>query len=128
MKRIFVAVLLIVLGFLLCAHAAVPEVILSSRVVDQSTRSLLAEVRESSGQMVDEVRLELPRNSAETAILSMGPKDWKLERDGRAIRLSGPAARAPFRIRVTLFDLGMLDRIKVKVRLQRKDVLDTQLT
>src|SRR5262249_51915795 len=86
------------LSVLLPARGGVPEITLSSRIVDESMRSVLVEVREYSGQELDELRIELPRNSAQTAILSMAPKDWKLERDGHSIRVSGPAVRVPLRL------------------------------
>ena len=128
MKRIFAIIVIFTFGLLIRAQGAVPDVTLSSRVVDESTRSVLMEVRESSSQMIDEVRMELPGNSADTAILSMAPKDWKLERDGRSVRLSGPAARVPLRVRLMLFDLRVLDRVRTKIRLLGRDMLDAQLT
>jgi Subtilase family len=127
MKPFLSIVALAWIGFCPSARGAGPQVTLSSRVTDDSMKSLLMDVREPAAQMIDEVRLELPRNSAETAVLSLAPKDWKLERDGHSIRLSGPAARVPLRLRVTLFDLGVLDRVRTRIRLQGKDMLDAQL-
>jgi len=128
MKRGFVLLALIAFGFPRRAHGAGWEVLVSSRVVEETTRSVMIEARDATGQMIDEARVELPHNSADTAILSMGPKDWKLERDGHSIRLTGPATRLPLRFRVTLFDLGVLDGCRVRLRLRNKDALDAQLT
>jgi hypothetical protein len=108
--------------------SAAPEVTLSSHVVDDNARSVLMEIRDASSQVIDEVRLELPRNSADAAVLSTSPKDWKLERDGHSIKLSGPAARPPLKFRVTLFDLGTLDRVRTRVRSQGKELLDARVT
>jgi hypothetical protein len=117
------------IGLVIAVPARGADILLkiSSRAVDQKTRSVLIEIGGISGQSIDELRMDLPRDSAETAALSLAPKDWKLDRDGRAVRLSGPAAHVPLRLRITLFDLGGLGRSKIRLRLQSKDVLDAEV-
>ena len=69
MKRFFAVVATVIVLFAIRARGADLAVTLSSRVVDQSMRSVLIEVGESAGQAIDEVRIDLPRDSADTAIL-----------------------------------------------------------
>jgi len=104
------------------------QVTLRSRMAeDKSSRTVMVEVQAISGQVVDEVRLELPRNSAENAALLLAPKGWKLERDGHSVRLSGPESSAPLRFSVLVFDVGSFERVNTRVRRQGRDLFSGQL-
>src|SRR5262249_33926751 len=90
------------------------------------TRSLLLDVQDVPDGMVDELRVELPGNLGNSAVLSLAPKNWTLENGGHAVRLSGPVTRTPGRLRITLFDLGIVNRIQVRLRLRNRDLVDAK--
>jgi len=114
----------------LCAGlAAQPKslpVSLSSRTLSDGSRSLLLLVQPPA-LPADEVRIDLPGNAAETAVLMAAPAGWQLQRDGRAIRLSGGAQTEAFRLRISVFNLAQFDRGRVRVRAQNRDLFNEQI-
>ena len=124
MNRFLAVVGLIVAAPGLYAQSAALEVAIGSHVAQENARIVLVEIRSTSNPTVDEIRLELPRKDADTAILQMGPKDWTLKRNGHAVMVSGPGADAPLRIKIILFDLLPLDQIRVQVGFHGRDLFN----
>src|SRR5215467_4395239 len=87
------------------------EVTLASRMAEDNTfRTVALEIRGISGQVVDEVRLDLPRDSASKAAPQQAPSGWKLERDGHWLRFTGPVLTTPLRLSFLVFDAGEMHR------------------
>lgn len=106
--------------------AAPPPITIAVRALADGSRSLLVHVQQLSGQ-ADEVRIDLPGNAAESAVLMTSPAGWMLARDGNSVRLSGAASSAPFRLRISLLDnREKLERTRIRVRLRGKDVFEQQ--
>lgn len=104
-----------------------PPITVAVRALADGSRSMLVRVLHLSGQ-ADEVRIELPGNTAESAVLMTNPSGWILARDGNSARLSGAAVSAPFRLRISLLDnREKLDRTRVRVRLRGRDVFEQQV-
>ncbi|HEX4997901.1 MAG TPA: S8 family serine peptidase [Terriglobia bacterium] len=123
MKRLLVIAGLLFFTPMLGAREKSAPVTIAVRALPDGSSSLLIHVVEMSGP-VDEARVELPGNTSRTAVLMSGPPGWTLERDGGAVRLSGAAASAPLRFRLTLFDLKEIKDVKVRMRREKKNVLD----
>jgi hypothetical protein len=118
------------LVFGLCAGvAAQPKIVpvsLASRLLGDGSRSLLVLVQPASSA-ADEVRIELPSSAAGTAVLMTAPAGWQLQKDGRSIRMSGAPQSTAFRLRISTFDLPQLERARVRVRAQNRDIFDNQV-
>jgi len=127
MKLLFFLCVCAASALLMQTSAAVSEVVIASRIVDESVRSLLVDVRATPDQAVDEVLLDLPRNAGDSAVLSTAPAGWRLEHEGHSIRLAGPAAHAPIRLRITVFDLAPVDRLRTRIRSLGRDLFDAQV-
>jgi hypothetical protein len=104
-----------------------PPVALASRVLPDTSRSLLVLVQPPS-TAVDELRVELPGGMARTAVLLSGPAGWTLARDGSAVRLAGVAIGESFRLRIVLFDVTDLPPVRVRLRSRGREVLNQRLS
>src|SRR5258708_2766969 len=88
---------------------------ISSRGLPDGSGSLLIDVRQLS-RPADEIRIELPAGVAQSAVLMSGPAGWTVGRDGNWARVSGAPATAPFRLRISLFDVPDLRTRRVEFR------------
>src|SRR5262245_25702376 len=103
MKKLFALLPLLCVGVILSAQQQnTSPVTLSARVLPDGSRSLLLNVQQISGQ-VDEVIMELPGEAAKNTVLMSAPAGWRLAAEGNAIRITGAAITAPFKLRATVF-------------------------
>ena len=123
MKRLPAFLVLFACVLVVSARQTITTVTVASRVSADGSRSLQVGIQQLSTQ-ADEVRIELPGNTAKTAVLLSGPRDWKMTVDGGAVRISGAPASTPLRFRLALFDARELKEAKVRVRGNGKNVLD----
>lgn len=131
MPRLVPLIVLVVsigtLGAPINSEAQSGQTTLASRMSGGGVRSLLVDVRNPGGGPVDEIRIELPSDADESAVVMLSPDGWQSAYDGRWIRVFGPAVAAPFPVRIALFDTPSLSPLRTRIRADGDDILDEQL-
>ena len=130
MKRFCIAWLILACIAPVAGQRGPAGILLFSRALADGTVSLLIEVQASTAPGLTEVRVELPRDAAASAVMLQGPAGWRAARDGNWLRLAGDQTSPPFRVRVTLFELKdakQLQRARVRIRLGDRDLSDQTL-
>lgn len=108
-----------VFALAVCAvvHAADDVAVkVASRVRTNGETSLLFEATGPAGKTVDEVTLALPSKVAAAAKPGQLPAGWSAVRDGSSLKLSGPAAALPLRLRVDAPGVEAPSQVAARVR------------
>lgn len=111
----------------LVSAAAAPEsgaVSVVSRLRASGETSLLVEANGAAGAVADEVTLSLPANLAGRAVPAHLPEGWFVTRDKTSLRLSGPAAALPLRLRLDSPVADVPARVAVRVKSQGATLLE----
>jgi hypothetical protein len=128
MRLFTIVAVFLAFNIVLDAQTAAPpqSVVVATRLLADGSRSLLVNVQQLPGQ-TDELRIELPGDAAQTAVLMTAPPGWTLARDGNSARLSGTPVTAPLRLRMSLFEVRELQNTRLRIRLKGRDLSDLRL-
>ncbi|MFX0196221.1 MAG: DUF6531 domain-containing protein, partial [Candidatus Hodarchaeota archaeon] len=109
---------------------SITGVVIDTRTDKEKKRSLLITASSSSaGKMVDEIRIELPKDAAAQVTAGHLPSDWTMTDVGREISLSGTPfeSQQNIYIRVDVGSSKAPPRLKVKMFSQGSKVFDKRI-
>lgn len=98
-----------------------------SRLREGGATSLLVEATGSPGKVADEVTIGLPADLAGKAAPAQLPAGWSVSRERTSLKLSGPPAALPLRLRLDSFGVDVPARVSVRVKSLGASLLEREV-